>query len=78
SGRSQIAEALMRARSEGRVEAHSAGSHPKALHPNAVRVLRERDGIDLSEARSKHLDEFAGQSFDRVITLCDKVKEVCP
>lgn len=55
----------------------SAGSHPKPLHPDAVRVMREY-GIDLSGRRSKHLDEFSAQRFDYVITLCDRVREVCP
>jgi ArsR family transcriptional regulator, arsenate/arsenite/antimonite-responsive transcriptional repressor / arsenate reductase (thioredoxin) len=77
SARSQMAEALAVARSDGRVEAASAGNHPKPLHANAVRAMRER-GIDLSSCRSKHLSEFAGQRFDHVITLCDKVREVCP
>jgi protein-tyrosine-phosphatase len=73
-----MAEALARVRSGGRVEAHSAGSHPKPLHPNAVRVMREEHGIDLAGQRSKHLDTFASQRFDRVISLCDRVREVCP
>jgi protein-tyrosine-phosphatase/DNA-binding transcriptional ArsR family regulator len=77
SARSQIAEALARARSGGMVEAHSAGSAPKPLHPNAVRVMHER-GIDLANHRPKHLSEFAQQRFDRVISLCDRVREVCP
>lgn len=77
SGRSQMAEALLRARSGGTIEACSAGSHPKALHPDAVRVMRAR-GIDLAGQRPKHLDVFAGERFDRVISLCDRVREVCP
>jgi protein-tyrosine-phosphatase/DNA-binding transcriptional ArsR family regulator len=77
SARSQIAEALAEARSNGRVEAFSAGSHPKPVHPNAARVLRER-GIGSGERRSKHLSSFAAARFDDVITLCDKVREVCP
>jgi protein-tyrosine-phosphatase len=77
SARSQIAEALLDRMSEGAVAAASAGSHPKALHPNAVRVMRER-GIDIHANRTKHLDEFATQRFDIVITLCDRVREVCP
>ena len=77
SARSQMAEALVEHRSAGAVVARSAGSHPKPLHPNAVRVLRTR-GIDISGHRSKHLDEFAGRRFDFVITLCDRVREVCP
>src|SRR5690606_10820209 len=77
SARSQIAEALLAKMSNGRIESASAGSHPKELHPNAVRVMKER-GIDISRNRTKHLDEFASQRFDIVITLCDKVREVCP
>jgi protein-tyrosine-phosphatase/DNA-binding transcriptional ArsR family regulator len=71
SSRSQMAEALYPG------EAVSAGSHPKPLHPFAVEVMRER-GIDISGRRSKHLSEFAGRRFDSVITLCDRVREVCP
>ncbi len=78
SARSQMAEALTRVRSAGLVEAHSAGSHPKPLHPNAVRVMRDEHGIDLTDRRSKHLSEFTQQRFDRVISLCDRVREVCP
>jgi protein-tyrosine-phosphatase/DNA-binding transcriptional ArsR family regulator len=77
SARSQLAEALLAHAADGRVEVASAGSHPKPLHPNAVRVLREY-GIDLTGRRSKHLSEFTGRRFDYVITLCDKVREVCP
>ena len=77
SARSQIAEALLVRMSAGAIEARSAGSHPKPLHPNAVRVLRDR-GIDIAANRSKHLDEFVSERFDGVITLCDRVREVCP
>jgi ArsR family transcriptional regulator, arsenate/arsenite/antimonite-responsive transcriptional repressor / arsenate reductase (thioredoxin) len=77
SARSQIAEALCERVSEGAVSAVSAGSHPKPLHPNAVWVMRDR-GIDLAGRRSKHLSEFAAQRFDYVISLCDRVREVCP
>jgi ArsR family transcriptional regulator, arsenate/arsenite/antimonite-responsive transcriptional repressor / arsenate reductase (thioredoxin) len=78
SARSQIAEALARARSGGLVEAHSAGSNPKPLHPNAVRVMLDERGIDVAGQRSKHLSVFAQQRFDWVISLCDRVREVCP
>lgn len=78
SARSQVAEALARSRSGGRVEARSAGSHPKALHPLAVRAMAEVHGIDISAHRAKHLEEVAGERFDRVVTLCDRVREVCP
>ena len=78
SARSQMAEALTRVRSGGMVEAHSAGSHPKPLHPNAVRVMGEEHGIDLAGQQSKHLRVFARKRFDQVISLCDRVREVCP
>ena len=77
SARSQIAEALVEHRSAGTVEARSAGSHPKPLHQNAVRVMAER-GIDISGRPTKSLTRFARHRFDRVVTLCDKVREVCP
>jgi protein-tyrosine-phosphatase len=77
SARSQIAEALLEAMSAGCVEAASAGSHPKPIHRNAVRVMSKR-GIDISGKRTKHLDEFLAHRFDVVVTLCDRVREVCP
>jgi ArsR family transcriptional regulator, arsenate/arsenite/antimonite-responsive transcriptional repressor / arsenate reductase (thioredoxin) len=77
SARSQLAEALAEQMSAGAVHAASAGSHPKPLHRNAVRVMRKR-GIDLGGRRSKHLAELTDQGFDYVITLCDRVREVCP
>jgi len=77
STRSQMAEALLEHHSGGAIRARSAGSHPKALHPNAVRVMAAR-GIDISGRPTKHLDRFARSRFDRVVTLCDKVKEICP
>jgi protein-tyrosine-phosphatase len=77
SARSQMAEALAEQLSEGAVRAASAGSHPKPLHPNAVRVMRAR-GIDIAGRRSKYLTELTGKRFDYVISLCDRVREVCP
>jgi protein-tyrosine-phosphatase len=77
SARSQIAEAMLEHMSCGAIEGASAGSHPKPLHPNAVRVMKRR-GIDISGNRAKHLDEYLAQRFDIVITLCDRVREVCP
>ena len=77
SSRSQMAEAILEQLGGARVEAVSAGSHPKALHPDAVRVMRER-GVDISARRSKHLSEYVEQRFDHVISLCDRVREVCP
>jgi protein-tyrosine-phosphatase len=77
SARSQLAEALLEQLAGGAAQAWSAGSRPKPLHPNAVRVMRER-GVDLSGWRSKHLSEFAERRLDYVITLCDRVREICP
>jgi protein-tyrosine-phosphatase len=77
SARSQIAEALLEQMSEGTIEAASAGSNPKPLHTHAIRVVQKR-GIDISSNRTKHLDEFLSERFDFVITLCDRVREVCP
>lgn len=78
SARSQMAEALARALSGGVIEAYSAGSHPKALHPLAVRVMRDEYGLDLTAQTPKHFDTFDRQDFDWVISLCDRVREVCP
>jgi protein-tyrosine-phosphatase len=77
SARSQMAEALVEQLAGGAIDVFSAGSHPKALHPNAVRAMREH-GIDIAGRRSKHLGEFTQQRFDYVISLCDRVREVCP
>jgi ArsR family transcriptional regulator, arsenate/arsenite/antimonite-responsive transcriptional repressor / arsenate reductase (thioredoxin) len=77
SARSQMAEAFLEHRTGGAITARSAGSHPKPLHPNAVQVMAER-GIDISDRRSKHFDRFSRDRFDGVVTLCDKVREVCP
>jgi len=79
SARSPIAEALLRHRGDGRVEASSAGSHPRPrIHPQAVTVLREQFGVDIAGQATRHLDTLAGEAFDYVITLCDRVREVCP
>ncbi|MEU8803855.1 ArsR family transcriptional regulator [Spirillospora sp. NPDC048819] len=79
SARSPIAEALLRHRTGGHAEVTSAGSHPRAhLHPDAVRILHEDYGIDVGDQRPRHLDTLARRPFDYVISLCDKVREVCP
>jgi len=77
SARSQMAQALVEHVTDGAIEAASAGSHPKPLHPNAVRAMREH-GIDIAGRRSKHLSQFTDRRFDYVISLCDRVREVCP
>ena len=78
SARSPMAEALARARSGGAIEAVSAGSQPTSIHANAVRVMREEYGLDLAGHASRRLDAFADRRFDWVISLCDRVREVCP
>src|SRR6266508_1340054 len=77
SARSPMAEALTKHLAPVTVEAFSAGSHPKSLHPNAVRVMREH-GIDLSGRRPRQLREFAQQRMDYVVSLCDRVRERVP
>ena len=77
SARSQMAEGLLRHMTGGRMEVFSAGTAPSSVRPEAVRVMREL-GIDIRGHRSKHVDEFAGQRFDCVITVCDNAREVCP
>ncbi|MBL6939552.1 MAG: ArsR family transcriptional regulator [Alphaproteobacteria bacterium] len=78
SARSQMAEVLAKTLSGGAIEAFSAGSEPKPLHPNAVRAMREGYDLDLSGRASQHFDVFASERFDWVISLCDRVREVCP
>jgi protein-tyrosine-phosphatase len=77
SARSQMAEALLRKISHGTAEALSAGSEAREVHPLAIQVMREH-GLDIRGQHSKHLDDFRGQNFDYVITVCDRVREVCP
>ena len=77
SARSQMAEGIMRHLSGGKIEALSAGSEPAELHPLAVKAMAKM-GIDISGQRAKHLGEFGGQSFDYIVTVCDRVRESCP
>jgi protein-tyrosine-phosphatase len=79
SARSPIAEALLRRHTAGRVKAISAGTRPKPrLHPNTVRVLSHRFGIDIAAQRPRDINTLTGRRFDYVISLCDKAREVCP
>ncbi len=75
--RSQLAEALANHFFGDKVQAASAGVRPKEVHPLARKVLEEL-GIDTSSLRSKHLDEFAGEKFDLVVTLCNSAAAECP
>lgn len=77
SARSQMAEGLMCRLAGGRVEAHSAGSHPSGIHPDTITTMA-RMGIDIGGQRAKHLSAFEAQPFDYVITVCDRAREVCP
>jgi len=78
SARSQMAEALLRHLSHGTIEVFSAGSAPaKQVHPLATRAM-ECTGIAMGQAHPKHVDEFQGQHFDAIVTVCDRLREVCP
>jgi arsenate reductase len=77
SARSQMAEGLLRHDAGDRFEVESAGTKPSLVRPEAIAVMREL-GIDISDHRSKHVVEFAGQAFDYVLTVCDNAKETCP
>jgi arsenate reductase len=77
SARSQMAEGLLRHDGGGRFEVESAGTHPSSVRAEAVEAMREV-GVDISAHRSKSVDEFEGQDFDYVITVCDNAKENCP
>lgn len=77
SCRSQMAEGWLRHLAGDRFEVFSAGTQPVGLNPGAVEVMRE-SGVDISAHRSKHMNEFAGASFDYVITVCDRARETCP
>jgi protein-tyrosine-phosphatase len=79
SARSILAEYLLRAKGQGRFETFSAGAKPTGrVNPWAIRVLRERYGIEAGDARSKSWEEFKGVNLDCVISVCDKAREACP
>jgi arsenate reductase len=77
SARSQMAEGLLRHDAGQRFDVESAGTNPGSVRPEAIAVMGEV-GIDISGHRSKHVDEFAAQNFDYVITVCDNARESCP
>ena len=77
SARSQMAEGLLRHDGGADFEVHSAGVAPSFIRPEAITAMKEI-GIDISQQRSKSVDEFIGQEFDFVITVCDNAKEQCP
>ena len=77
SARSQMAEGLLRHDGGERFEVHSAGTIASFVRPQAIEAMREI-GVDISGHRSKSVDEFRGQEFDFVITVCDHANESCP
>jgi arsenate reductase (thioredoxin) len=77
SARSILGEALLRHLGGDRVEACSAGTHPGTVNPLSLRVLEEA-GISTDGLRSKSVNEYLGQTFDYVITVCDDARDACP
>ena len=77
SARSVMAEALLRRHGGDRFEVSSAGTEPRGVNPLTLRVLDEA-GIDASWAHSKSVNEFLGERFDYVITVCDQARQACP
>jgi protein-tyrosine-phosphatase len=79
SARSQIAEGLLRKLSRGRADVFSAGTHPAAeVHPLAVEILQRRFDVETADLYPKNLNRFVGETFDYVITVCDRTAETCP
>ena len=77
SARSQMGEGLFRHEGRGAYEVASAGTKPSSVRPEAIAVMKEI-GIDISGNRSKSVDEFSGQAFDYVVTVCDNARDTCP
>jgi arsenate reductase (thioredoxin) len=77
SARSIMAEALLRHHGGDEFEVHSAGTVPRGVNPLTLKVLADA-GIDASAARSKSVNEYLGQEFDHVVTVCDQARQVCP
>lgn len=77
SCRSQMAEGWARHLKGDVIEAFSAGVNPVRVSRRAVQVMAEA-GVDISNHRSKHVDELSGLDFDYVVTVCDNAKEHCP
>ncbi len=72
-----MAEGWLRHLGGPKVQVFSAGTIPKGLHPKAVQVMADA-GVDISNHTSDHVDQYLGQQFDLVITVCDNAKEACP
>jgi arsenate reductase len=79
SARSQMAEALFRSLSKGRIDVYSAGTVPQpCVHPMATVTMREKFGLDISNQFPKTVDRYLAEPFDYVITVCDNAAETCP
>lgn len=77
SARSQMGEGLFRREGGREYAVESAGTKPSRVRPEAIAVMHEI-GIDISGHRSKSVEEFSGQSFDYVVTVCDNARDTCP
>jgi arsenate reductase (thioredoxin) len=77
SARSQMAEGLLKHITQNKYEIDSAGTKPSMVRPEAIKALAEI-GIDISENRSKSVEEFVDKEIDYVLTVCDNAKENCP
>jgi len=77
SARSQMAEGLLRYWGRDDFDVASAGTEPRGVHPLAIATM-EQIGIDISQQRSKHLDEYIGHTFEYIITVCERAKDSCP
>jgi arsenate reductase len=77
SARSQMAEGLLRQMAGDQFDVFSAGTHPKGLHPRSVEAMKEVE-IDIAQQQSKDVSVYENQTFDYVITVCDRAKQQCP
>ncbi|MDQ3636291.1 MAG: arsenate reductase ArsC [Acidobacteriota bacterium] len=77
SARSQMAEGLLKHICQGKYDIYSAGIKPSIVRPEAIKALKELN-IDISDNRSKSIDEFEHKKIDFILTVCDNAKENCP
>ncbi len=77
SCRSQMAEGMLRYYEKDKFEVFSAGLEPSYVHPLAIKTMAE-SGIDITNQHSQTVNEFLGEDFSYVITVCDSAKELCP
>jgi arsenate reductase len=77
SARSQMAEGLINHLHGDRFQGYSAGTEATRVNPFAIRAMEEL-GIDITGHRSKIIEEFRGERFDFVVTVCDNARESCP